>query len=330
MNKTKTNTKVAFVVVGWNNQALLGECFQSILDQTYQDTSIIYIDNDSKDDSVQLVQRKFPAVTIIQPGRNTGFAKGNNIGIKQALMDDDIGFVALLNTDARLAPTWTENIVSFALGKPLGACYQGTTLDYYAHDVIDSTHIYVSRNGQGTQGNWRKHYTTDLGPRKVFGVNAAACLISRDFIEAQPFGQEFFDETMFMYLEDVDLAVRATIMGWDNYLVPAAHAYHMGSASTKKTPLFSLYMTFRNNSALLYKNFPVGLIIKILPQVIRGDVDTIKTLWRTNKRAGVWPVIKGRVVGIVRLPLFMAKRSKVRRHAKIDNNYLWYLMKNGY
>jgi GT2 family glycosyltransferase len=322
--------KAAFVVVGWNNKPLLKDCFDSITQQTYENTWIIYVDNDSADGSVEWVSKNFPEVTVLAQAKNTGFAKGNNIGIQKALEDEEVGFVGLINSDARLEPGWTKKIIDFAGLKPKGACFQGTTLDYYNHQIIDSTHIYLSRNGQGTQGSWRYYLDRESGPRKVFGVNAAACLISREFIETQPF-TNFFDEALYMYLEDVDLAARATVMGWDNYLVPGARAYHMGSASSKaKSSTFSLYMTFRNNSAVLFKNLPFRLVFRMLPKLIKGDIDTIRTLWRTDRRSHVWAVVKGRLVGILRLPLFSTKKISVSHHRVIDTEYLWYLMRKGY
>lgn len=330
MNAHQNDKKVAFVVVGWNNKNILEECFESISAQTYTHTITIYIDNNSSDQSVEWVQEQFPEVVVLRQASNTGFAKGNNIGIAEALKDPSVAYIALLNSDARVTPEWTETMVTFANMKPKGALYQGTNLDYYDHSIIDSTHIYVSHNGQGTQGNWRYFVTQEKGPKKVFGVNAAACLISRKFIEAQPFGHEFFDETMFMYLEDVDVACRATIMGWDNYLVPGARAYHMGSASSGKNPGFSLYMTFRNNTALLVKNLPLRLLIRILPKLMRADIETVRTLRRRGKKSAGYKVIKGRTVGIFRLLLFFRKRFVMSRHIEIDIDYLWSLMRRGY
>jgi GT2 family glycosyltransferase len=321
---------VAFIVVGWNNRDLLEECFDSILAQTYKHISILYIDNDSSDDSVVFVKQKYPDIHIIEPGKNTGFATGNNIGINKALEDDSVGYVALLNSDARIEKTWTETIVQFAGMKPRGATFQGTTFDYYDHSIVDSTHIYISHNGQGTQGGWRYYKQRDLGPRKVFGVNAAACIITRDYIEAQPFTGQLFDEAMFMYLEDIDLAARVTVMGWDNYLVPRAKAYHMGSASSGKNPGFSLYMTFRNNSAVLFKNYPLKTLLRMSPDILRGDIDTIRTLRRQNQNAAIKKVIKGRFVGIFRLPLYISKKRTMSQYRTIDMGYLWRLMKRGY
>ena len=322
--------KVAFVIVGWNNQALLKDCFDSINDQSHKDIITIYVDNNSSDGSADWVREHNPGAIILDQETNTGFAKANNIGIQKALEDPGVGFVALLNTDARLHADWTRALVNFASQKPKGAFYQGTTLDYYNHGIIDSTHIFTARNGQGTQGNWRRYLTHEIGPKKVFGTNAAACMISRAFIEKQPFGGKLFDETMFMYLEDVDAVTRATVMGWDNYLVPGARAYHMGSVSSGKNPGFSLYMTFRNNSGMLFKNFPIRLLLKMLPKLIRGDIDTLRTLKRLNKKGARAIVIKGRLVGILRLPIFIPSRIKLSRYRKIDTDYLWDLMNKGF
>ena len=134
-----------------------------------------------------------------------------------------------------------------------------------------------------------------------------------------------------MYLEDIDLAARSTVMGWDNYLVPSARAYHMGSVSAaKQSSNFSLYMTFRNNSDVLFKNFSLRMLLKIFPKLVRGDIDTIIELRRRGRKGSVAAVIKGRAVGFVRLPLFVGKRIIMRRQQKVPDDYLWDLMFDGY
>lgn len=325
------NQKVAFVIVGWNNQSLLVECISSIKKQTYKNIKIIFVDNNSSDKSIDLIKNKFPDVDLVEMQKNTGFAKGNNIGIKRALEYPQISYIALLNTDAILEPNWTETILNTAVKKPKGAAFQTITLDYYNHSVIDSTHIYVAHNGQATQGSWRRPIlgVRDLAPQKIFGCNAAAVMYSRDFIEAQPF-DDFFDEAMFMYLEDVDVAARSIIMGWDNYVIPGSRAYHMGSVSSGKNPGFALYMTFRNNSAMLVKNFPLIILIRMLPKLIRGDIDTVKVLWRSNKKNDIKSVVWGRIAGVLRAPTFLIKRIMILKHKKTSYKEIWKIMYRGY
>lgn len=323
-----SDIKVAYVIVCWNNRELLDECIRSIQSQTHPNKKIIMVDNASSDDSVEYIGQHYPEVEVLAQDRNYAFAKGNNIGIEHALKDTNIKYVALINTDATLDPNWTRTIIELAQKKPKGAAFQTITLDYYDHNIIDSTHIYVAHNGQATQGSWRRPLIagTDVAPQKVFGCNAAAVIYAREFIEAQPF-KKFFDETMWMYLEDVDVAARATVMGWDNYTVPGARAYHMGSASSSKNPGFSLYLTFRNNSGMLVKNFPFLILVRMLPKIVRGDIDTIKVLWRTGRRRHIRHVVGGRVVGLLHLPVYIYKRQKI--DTKIDTMSLWRLMTRG-
>jgi GT2 family glycosyltransferase len=324
------NAQVAFIVVCWNNQTLLTECLESIQKQTYNNHVTIMVDNGSKDHSVSYTRNNFPWVNIYEAKANLGFAKGNNVGIQYALEKyPNLEYVVFINTDARLKEDWLGTMLEFAESKPKGALFQSTTLDYYDPRIIDSTHIYISRNGSGTQAAWRTPFAGYKGPRKVFGVNAAAAMISCKFIDAQPFST-VFDETMFMYLEDVDLSTRATVMGWDNYLVPGTLAYHMGSASSGKKPGYSLFMTYRNNIAVLVKNIPISVLFKMLPAIIRSDYHTIRHLRRSNQAEAVPMLIKGRVIGLFRLPLYTISIIKMSRYRRtVSRDYLWQLMRFG-
>ncbi len=323
------NKKVAFIVVGWNNKDLLTECFNSILSQTYKNIDIIYVDNGSADNSVEYVKGKFPEVTCIDTKKNNGFARGNNIGINVALQDKSVSFVALLNSDATLEDRWVEKLVEFSKGKQNLASMQGVTLDYYNHKIIDSTHLYVARNGQATQGSCRELYVGVPSSFTTFGVNCAAAMFTREFIENQPYKQ-FFDEKMFMYLEDVDVALRSILLGYKNYCVKDTYAYHMGSASSKKNKNFPLYMTFRNNTGLMVKNMPFSLLMRLVPKIIRSDHLLIKELKRKKRFQEAKSVRKGRLVGMLFIPNFAVKRLKMISKKKVNKDYIWYLMNKGY
>jgi GT2 family glycosyltransferase len=268
----------------------------------------------------------------LSESENHGFAKGNNLGIKYALQDKSINYIVLLNTDARLDENWASVLVDTIKIRPRMAMAQSITLDYYDHNIIDSTHIYISEYGQGIQSSWREPIEDeyDVAPHKVFGCNAAAMMIARSFIEEQPFN-DLFDETMFMYLEDVDLAARATVMGWDNFIVPGTRAYHMGSiSSARKDPSFSLYMTFRNNLGLLIKNLPTKTLLVILFRMLRADRASIRHLRLTGRSEAIPAIIKGRLAGLLFIPIFIIKRNKLKPYRVINKDYLWRLMERGY
>ncbi len=73
--------KASFIVVCWNNKDLLEECFETIFNQTYKNYTVIVVDNGSTDGSIEYIKKEFPQIILIETGKNTGFAIGNNVGI---------------------------------------------------------------------------------------------------------------------------------------------------------------------------------------------------------------------------------------------------------
>ncbi|MDB5177140.1 MAG: glycosyl transferase family protein [Candidatus Saccharibacteria bacterium] len=319
--------KVAFIVVCWNNKKLLEECIQSIKAQTYKNTAIYLIDNASTDGSADYVEKNHPDIKLVRSDKNNGFAKGNNILIKKASQDSSVGYFAFVNTDATLAPTWTEKLVVVAESNPKTAGLQGLTMDYYNHHITDSEHIYIAPNLQSTQYGYEKpvnkqNHATHL----VMGVNAAAAMYTRAFVDVQPF-DTLFDESFFMYLEDVDVSLRAFNMGWANYFVADAHAYHMGSVSSKtRSSDFALYWTSRNQFALLTKNMPARVFWRSFPKFAKFEIQFIRHLRKNYSKKTARVYIKGRFVGALRAPLYISKRWKVASKSKITPDYYYSVM----
>lgn len=326
---SKTSGKIAFVIVTWNNQEIIKECLDSVAGQTYKDTQVHLVDNGSKDKTVAEVKKHHPDTTIIANKANYGFAKGNNIGVEAALKDKKVSHVVLLNSDAVLAPDWLKNILGYVAGKPRTAMAQGLTLDYFNHSIIDSTNIYVNLSGQASQAGYSESLrVSELRSKKVFGVNAAACLITRDFIEANP-ERHLFDESLFMYLEDVDLALRINLLGWNNYFCADAVAYHMGSFSSKRlASSYSLYMTYRNNTPVLFKNVPLRDFFGILLKAFVADRVTRKHMVRGGNKKLTKVLRRGRWAGVLRLPLYLGKRIRLQFKRRVSREYLRYLMTN--
>ena len=321
--------KVVSVVVCWNNVDLLPECIESLKSQTYRDHSIVVVDNDSNDDSVKYLANVHPDVTVIPLDWNSGFAHANNVGIRKAFEDLDVGFVAFVNSDARLSQNWVETIVCAARLRPRAASFQSLTLDYWNHAIIDSHHIFVARTLQATQAGNRLRHVREYPTERVFGVNAAAAIYTRAFLETQPF-DDVFDEQMGMYLEDVDLAARAFVMEWESWFIGGTYAYHMGSASSQKRASgFSIYMTYRNQPGMVLANFPAGIVRRALISGIRADLNTMAHLKRSGQRDLLSSLLKGRLVGLWRMRKFMAKRRLMKEHCTVDPDVLWTMMRAG-
>jgi GT2 family glycosyltransferase len=158
----------------------------------------------------------------------------------------------------------------------------------------------------------------DSGP--VFGVNAAAALLSRRFLEAQPFA-DYFDEDLFMYLEDLDLGARAAVMGWKCYFVADAIAYHMGSASKRRHAATRLL--HRNSGLVLLKNFPWPVLARMLGRAVANET---RTLARYLVRDGPVPVaaaLVGRLESLRYIARFLGKRRRLRKHWAVSPDDLW-------
>ena len=324
--------KTAVIVVCWNNEALLEGCLQSVCAQTMESSMIVQIvvDNGSDDGSVALVRSRFPDAHIIEMGHNSGFSHANNVGIRHAFMDPLVDAVVLLNSDARFAPDWVAVLREFAATRPRGATFQALTLDHQDPTLVDSHHLYLSRSLHAMQFA-TGHRATDISAHteRVFGVNAAACLYTRAFLEAQPF-DDYLDETMGMYLEDVDLATRALVMGWESWFVQGTRAYHMGSASAKKRASgFALRQTWRNQPVLLVSNLPWAVLGRGLWGLIGHEIGAVRHLRSSGQPELVGEIRRGRFEGFRLLPYALRRRRQLAPLRVVDADHLWELMRDG-
>ncbi|MCL2652259.1 MAG: glycosyltransferase family 2 protein [Propionibacteriaceae bacterium] len=317
--------KVAFCVVAWNNADVLPVCLESLQAQSGVDFDIYLLDNGSSD-STRTVLADYPHVKVTWSSTNHGFARGNNILIRQALDDPNVQYVALINSDATLDPAWASSLVDFAESHANVGSLQGLTLDYFNHAVVDSTHIFVNSFLHPQQQGFGEPRKPPGGyyPLKVFGVNAAACMYTRTMIESLPDRQHgFFDERFFMYVEDADVSYRALICGWDSWFVPDAIAYHMGSTSTKKRGSeYSLKMIGRNLPAMVYKNTPRGVFRRSIPHVGLGLIKLLRVYAERNGIKAPVMFTLALLRGFTRIPRFTASRRQIMAAKSIEDDYL--------
>jgi GT2 family glycosyltransferase len=309
---TSETPHVAVVIVSWNNESIIGGCLESVCGQTYPSTHLhtYVVDNASSDSTCSIVAEKFPHVTVVQTGWNSGFAFANNRGIERAQNDRQHTYVVLLNSDATLGVNWVETLVAHAETRPRGACFQGLTLDYWNTEHQDSHHVFLNSGLQAVQAGYGQPITATPTER-VFGVNAAAAMYSTAFFREQPF-DEVLDERMFMYLEDVELSLRALVMGWENWFVAGATAFHMGSASTKtRANGFALGQTWRNQTVLFVTHLPWSNLIRSLPALFHHDRGALNHLRFTGQRAAIPAAIRGRLAGFLLVPYALGKRRKM-------------------
>lgn len=302
--------KIAVVIPNWNGRDFIGEALYSLQKQSVP-ADIIVVDNGSRDGSQQYVRSSFPKVKLIELDHNYGFAGGVNRGIEYALANG-YGAIALFNNDAAAAPDWLENLAA-ALNKHPGAgIVTGKLLQHPDRNIIDSAGDQYSIWGIPSP---RGRDEPDRGqfdqPGQVFAGSGGASLYRAELFEKVG----LFDEDFFAYYEDVDLAFRARLAGWQVWYEPTARVYHrMGATSAKLGP-FIFYQTIKNRYFLYLKNMPAWLFWKYLPRFLVG----IGYLWLVtfkNLRFGTW--LKAHGTFLLKLPAMLVKRWRVQKHRALS------------
>ena len=230
MSATAGSRTVA-VVVTWNAADMIGGCLRSIP----ATVDVVVVDNASADGTRAVLRDEFPGVHVVANESNTGFTAGANRGLKEVVRAD---YALLLNPDARLQPGALEALVGFLDAHPRAATCSALVIDDSGHPEPGSagpepTLLRVAFHELGltplTHRLSAARARSRTEPVKRDWV-AGTCVLLR--VEAlRAVGD--FDESFFLYCEDIDWCRRAREAGWEVWLVPAAKAVHARSASVR-------------------------------------------------------------------------------------------------
>lgn len=245
---------VAVVILNWNGKDFLEKFLPSVCSSTYGNLQLYVADNASTDDSVAFTQKHFPQVKIIQNPSNNGFAGGYN----EALQHVQADIYVLLNQDVEVEPGWIEPVIALMEQQPDIAACQPKLRAYANPEEFEYA---------GAAGGWmdilgytfcrgRILYTTekDNGQyddvQDIFWATGAALFIrSRCFHEVGGFDADFF-----AHMEEVDLCWRLQRVGYRICYCPGSRVYHVGGGSLPQGNPRKLYLNFRNNLIMLWKN----------------------------------------------------------------------------
>ncbi|MEZ4731875.1 MAG: glycosyltransferase family 2 protein [Caldilineaceae bacterium] len=246
---------LSIIIVNWNTRELLAACLASVAVEVAHfpadQVETLVIDNASHDDSVVMVQTRFPWVRLLQNRSNVGFAVANN----QAMQVARGRYILLLNSDTEVLPHAFTTLVAYMETEPtVGAagsryvnrdgslqpsCYPAPTLLRELWRMFHLDRIYAF--GVYAMTTW----SMDT-PRPVDIVQGASLLLRRAVLEEVG----LFDTDYFMYTEEVDLCHRIRRAGWQIYFVPTSCIIHYGGQSTRQAALTMFMQLYR--SKILY------------------------------------------------------------------------------
>ena len=254
--------QLSVIILNYNVRYFLEQCVLSVQKALENiDAEIIIVDNNSSDDSCEMMKKRFPNVKLIENKQNLGFPKGNNIGVKQAKGE----YICILNPDTVVAEDTFVKILAFA--------ERQKNLGIIGCKLIDGTGNFLPESKRGVPTpfvaftkifglykfpkHFGKYYAQHLHENETGKVDilVGAFMIMKRELYLEVGG---FDEKCFMYSDDIDLSYMVSQKGKDNYYFPETTAIHYKGESTIKDETYM--KRFQEAMNFFYKkHFKVSL-----------------------------------------------------------------------
>lgn len=305
--------RVSVIILNFNGKRFLKECLDSVLNQTYRNYQIILVDNGSTDGSVEFIEKNYSEVKLIRNDKNFGFAEGNNIGIRRALEDATVEYVALLNNDVKVDRNWLAELI--AVAEKEGVDMVGSKILFYDKPLINSVGIMIRKEGEAEDIGFGM-VDTYSKVMEIFGPCAGAALYSRKLLEDINIDDDYFDSDFFAYFEDVDLAFRARLLGYRCLFNPKAIIYHHWAGTAGKRSKFSIYYGKRNRHYLLIKDYPLQILIKHFLRIILIEIAIIG---HAVMEGEFIITLKGKLDAIRNLKKMLLKRKEIQAKKKVSD-----------
>lgn len=329
--------KITIVLVTYNARHYLPECLESVYRQDYPKglVKIIAVDNNSSDSTVGYLQENHPEIKLITNRQNLGFAEANNQGYFLAKKQQS-DYLVLLNQDTIVEPNWLLHMVDLAEGDDKIGAVQPKILLHPEKDLINSFGNSIHLLGFAYCNKYRhKDQQEVTRPFELPYASGAACLLKMSVLEKTG----LFDDTLFMYHEDVDLGWKIRLAGYKVMLDPIAVIYHKYNYSKAK---YKFYYMDRNRWIVILKNYKLLTLLLISPALVVMELGIIffsfKNGWYKEKVRGLFWVL-------FHLPQIVFSRMRVQfglrqvkdreilkefvgsiRFQEIDNPILTYLV----
>jgi GT2 family glycosyltransferase len=289
------NATIAIITVLYKSAADMPALIESVANVDYprELLTLHIVDNNPGDGSLDEAKKHItrfadlmPRIVFHEPGWNSGFAGGNNIAIRDAL-NDNVSYVYLLNADASFESGALREAVAVAQTDQMFGSVQSLIVLQQNPQEVNSRGNAIHFLGMGyCLGYHEKRGLISDDVRKIAYASGAGVLYSARALRSVG----LFDETFWMYHEDLDLGWRMMLSGYTNVLAPKSvirHRYEFSRSVSK------WYWMERNRIAVVFKNYHLLTIILLLPQLWIADlalmVYAIKGgYWKEKIRAHLW------------------------------------------
>lgn len=261
MQKSFKHT-LSIIIVNYNVEYFLEQCLNSVYNALEGiNAEVFVVDNNSVDNSIEMVKAKFPRVKCIENKINVGFSKANN----QAIQESNSEFVLLLNPDTVVEESTFRKVIDFMVNHPDAGGLGVRMVDGKGRFLPESKRglptpavafykIFGLSKLFKKSPKFNKYHLGYLDEHK----NHAVDILSGAFMLMRSESLEkvgLLDETFFMYGEDIDLSYRIQLGGWKNYYCSDTTIIHYKGESTKKSSVNYVFVFYRAMVIFAEKHF---------------------------------------------------------------------------
>jgi GT2 family glycosyltransferase len=322
--------KIAVVILNWNGAKLLEQFLPSVV--AYSEEATIYVaDNASTDTSIEIIESKFPQITIIKNEGNYGFAKGYNIALQQVEED----YYALVNSDIEVTENWLAPILSIFDNEPNIGIIQPKILDYKNKAYFEYAGAaggYIDQFGYpycrgrmfDTLEKDNGQYNDDVD---IFWASGACLFIRKDIYRKL----NGFDDDFFAHQEEIDLCWRAFNLGYTARYTSKSVVYHVGGATLNEGNPRKTFLNFRNSLLMLTKNLPERkLFIILFLRLCLDGLAGIQFILK-GKFKHCWAIVKAHFAfyGLINKNLKKRNSKKRSDYYRSKSIVYQYFVKNG-
>jgi GT2 family glycosyltransferase len=190
---------------------------------------LVIVNNDPDQDVVGWAKKRCPDAVVIDMHYDAGYARAMNRAIEASSGE----FVLLLDSDLFVDADYVNELLRALAEHPSAGCVGGKLQRYdLARDeptpIIDSAGLRLGRNRRSIARLEGQPLSNLTAPQdeQVFGVDGAGMLLRREALRDVCLDGEYFDESFFMYKEDIDLCWRLRLLGWEIWWIPNAEGLH--------------------------------------------------------------------------------------------------------
>ncbi len=248
--------------MNYNVAYFLEQCLNSVFKALKNvNGEVFVVDNNSIDNSLEMVSAKFPTVKIIANKENVGFSKANN----QAIELSEGKYILLLNPDTVVEESTFVKTIDFLNQHPNAGGLGVRMLDGKGVFLPESKRglptpsvafykiFGISRLFPTSKifGKYHLGYLPENKTNKVEILSGAFMLLRKETLNKIG----LLDETFFMYGEDIDLSYRVILAGYDNYYFPETSIIHYKGESTKKSSVNYVFVFYNAMIIFAKKHF---------------------------------------------------------------------------